>query len=77
MFAVKTLFALFAAATAVSARAVPSATAPEGWWTEGLENYDTYHTRYLALDCQDQHNTDFFESCCHPLLVSRSPLRAA
>lgn len=31
--------------------------------------YSTYHTRYMALDCLDQHNTTFFETCCHPLLV--------
>ena len=25
------------------------------------------HTRYIALDCQSQHNTSFFATCCHPL----------
>ncbi|KAG8723962.1 hypothetical protein FRC12_024387, partial [Ceratobasidium sp. 428] len=33
-----------------------------------LEDYTPYHVRYLALDCQDKHNTPFFEKCCHPLL---------
>ncbi|KAG9095540.1 hypothetical protein FS749_010253 [Ceratobasidium sp. UAMH 11750] len=33
-----------------------------------LEDYTPYHVRYLALDCQDKHNTTFFEECCHPLL---------
>lgn len=35
---------------------------------EILEDYTPYHVRYLALDCQDKHNTTFFEDCCHPLL---------
>lgn len=33
-----------------------------------LEDYTPYHVRYLALNCQGQHNTQFFEDCCHPLL---------
>ncbi|KAG9125576.1 hypothetical protein FRC07_007039 [Ceratobasidium sp. 392] len=33
-----------------------------------LEDYTPYHIRYLALDCQDKHNTPFFDKCCHPLL---------
>ncbi|QRV85965.1 rare lipoprotein A-like double-psi beta-barrel protein [Ceratobasidium sp. AG-Ba] len=33
-----------------------------------LEDYTPYHVRYLALDCQDKHNTTFFDKCCHPLL---------
>jgi hypothetical protein len=51
-----------------SALHVPRKAAPAGWWFEGLENYDVYHTRYLALNCQSQHNTDFFDLCCHPML---------
>ncbi|KII88428.1 hypothetical protein PLICRDRAFT_623982 [Plicaturopsis crispa FD-325 SS-3] len=43
---------------------------PAGWATGYLENYTTYHTRYLALDCEDKHNTTFFDSCCHPLLAT-------
>jgi hypothetical protein len=38
-----------------------------------LEQYDTYHTRYLALDCPSKHNTSFFDQCCHPLLANQSP----
>jgi len=34
-----------------------------------LQNYDQYHARYLQLGCQKQHNTEFFDKCCHPLLV--------
>ncbi|KIJ16932.1 hypothetical protein PAXINDRAFT_168369 [Paxillus involutus ATCC 200175] len=58
--------------SAVSARAVPRATPPTGWDTAALEPYNNYHCRYLALQCEYQHNTDFFTSCCHPLLVNES-----
>jgi hypothetical protein len=34
-----------------------------------LQNYDKYHTRYLEWNCDKQHNTTFFDKCCHPLLV--------
>ncbi len=34
-----------------------------------LQNYDQYHERYLQWGCQKQHNTTFFDKCCHPLLV--------
>ncbi|KAF8610008.1 barwin-like endoglucanase [Ceratobasidium sp. AG-I] len=33
-----------------------------------LEDYTPYHVRYIALNCQGQHNSQFFEDCCHPLL---------
>lgn len=69
MFTSKTFLALFAAAATVSARVVPRATPPTGWWTAGLEDYDTYHTRYLALGCQNEHGQTFFDECCHPLKV--------
>jgi hypothetical protein len=36
------------------------------------QSYDTYHCRYLALQCQNQHNTQFFSDCCHPLAVRNS-----
>lgn len=49
--------------TPASSLVIPRKAAPAGWWTEGLENYDVYHTRYLALSCQTQHNTDFFDAC--------------
>ncbi|KAF9246308.1 plant expansin [Melanogaster broomeanus] len=65
------VFVLFTA-SAVSARVVPRATPPAGWDTAYLEPYDTYHCRYLALQCEYQHNTDFFTSCCHPLLATQS-----
>ncbi|KAF8844480.1 barwin-like endoglucanase [Paxillus ammoniavirescens] len=65
------VFALFTV-SAVSALAVPRATPPTGWDTAALESYNDYHCRYLALQCQYQHNTDFFTSCCHPLLANES-----
>lgn len=60
------------ATSAVSALAVPRATAPQGWDTAALESYDTYHCRYIALQCQNQHNTQFFSDCCHPLAAGES-----
>lgn len=66
-----TLLAVASVALTVSAAPLKRA-APASWATGYLEEYDTYHTRYLALDCQDQHNTTFFESCCHPLLSTES-----
>ncbi|PBK96931.1 hypothetical protein ARMGADRAFT_1027840 [Armillaria gallica] len=42
-------------------------------YAEGyLEAYDVYHTRYLAIGCQNQHNTQFFDDCCHPLLATET-----
>jgi len=41
---------------------------PTGWETSILQNYDEYHSRYLDWGCQKQHNTTFFDKCCHPLL---------
>lgn len=50
----------------VVARKEPPAT----WATGYLEDYNTYHIRYLAIDCEDKHNTTFFNTCCHPLLAT-------
>ncbi|RSH94696.1 hypothetical protein EHS25_004501 [Saitozyma podzolica] len=58
--------------TSVVAFAAIAGSIPAGWATGYLEDYNTYHTRYLALDCQDQHNTTFFDDCCHPLLATES-----
>lgn len=66
----KSIIAVAALAGAVSAAPVGEKQPPKGWWTEGLEPYMTYHTRYLALQCYNQHDTDFFKSCCSPLLVN-------
>jgi hypothetical protein len=45
---------------------------PKGWVTDYLEDYNVYHHRYLALNCQHQHNTQFFATCCHPLLATET-----
>ncbi|ORY22504.1 RlpA-like double-psi beta-barrel-protein domain-containing protein-containing protein [Naematelia encephala] len=65
---------IVAALTAGSVIAAPIAerAQPSGWASGYLEDYETYHTRYLALSCETQHGTDFFESCCHPLLADES-----
>ncbi|KAG2157177.1 plant expansin [Suillus clintonianus] len=67
-----TLFLSLIATSAVSAIVIPRATAPSGWNTAALEPYDTYHCRYLAIQCQNQHNTQFFTDCCHPLAANES-----
>ncbi|ORX36521.1 RlpA-like double-psi beta-barrel-protein domain-containing protein-containing protein [Kockovaella imperatae] len=75
MFASSVLFAALAsmAIAAPVDMAVRDDKAPPPGWAYGyLENYTTYHTRYLALDCQDKHNTEFFEQCCHPLLATQT-----
>lgn len=57
-----------AAVSAVNAVAVyPRKTPPAGWIAEILESYDDYNTRYLAIGCQNKHNTQFFDDCCHPM----------
>lgn len=71
MTASKSLFVAFTAVAAVSAYVVPRTQPPAGWWTEGMEDYNAYHTRYLALECQNQHGKPFFDLCCHPLKVCR------
>jgi hypothetical protein len=35
-----------------------------------LEDYDTYHTRYLAIGCKGQQGTEFFNLCCRPMLAT-------
>jgi len=49
------------------------ARAVQFYATGSLENYDIYKTRFTALGCSTQHNTTFFEKCCHPLLATESP----
>jgi hypothetical protein len=63
---------VLAAASSVSGMAIVRRTTPSGYAEGYLENYSVYHTRYLALGCQNQHNTAFFKQCCHPLLATES-----
>jgi len=65
-------FAL-AAVSAVSGHVIRRhKAAPSGWETSILQNYGKYHTRYLEWNCDKQHNTTFFDKCCHPLLKGES-----
>ncbi|KAL7415949.1 RlpA-like double-psi beta-barrel-protein domain-containing protein-containing protein [Mrakia frigida] len=75
-FAPLALFAL-ALSSSVSAAPIPKRNvevraAPSGWAHGYLEDYDVYHTRYVALSCQTQHDTTFFDECCHPLLSTET-----
>lgn len=60
------------AVSSVSGYIVPRASPPKGWLTNYLEDYQVYHTRYLALECQNKHKTSFFDACCHPLLATET-----
>jgi hypothetical protein len=60
-------FALAVVSTVSGAAIFPRQNPPNGWDCDVLESYDDYHTRYLALSCQNQHNSQFFDDCCHPL----------
>lgn len=66
-------YATLALATvgSVSGLVVPRKEPPKGWLPSILEDYNVYHTRYLALGCENKHNTAFFNQCCHPLLKSQ------
>jgi len=48
------------------------ATPPAGWATGYLEEYDVYHERYIAVGCENKHNTTFFDMCCHPMLATET-----
>lgn len=61
------LAALVAVATVNCAPIVARQTPPATYDSDILEPYQDYHLRYLAISCQNQHNTQFFDDCCHPL----------
>jgi hypothetical protein len=61
------LVALAAVSAVHGSPIVARTTPPKGWIAEILESYDAYHTRYLAIGCQNKHNTQFFDDCCHPM----------
>ncbi|CAE6424976.1 unnamed protein product [Rhizoctonia solani] len=63
-----TALALAASVSNVAAGPIRHATRGYAQDAEILEDYTPYHVRYLALECHKQHNTQFFEDCCHPLL---------
>lgn len=73
MPALSTVLGLAAlASTLVRAAPIDARGPPRHWATGYLEDYDAYHLRYLALGCQNKHNTTFFDDCCHPLLATQS-----
>jgi len=61
------LVALAAVSTVNAVAIFPRKTPPTGWIAEILEPYDDYNTRYTAIGCQNKHNTQFFDDCCHPM----------
>ncbi|KAK8861581.1 hypothetical protein IAR55_002404 [Kwoniella newhampshirensis] len=65
-------FALVASASIVSAVPVVQRGKPSTYAEGYLEDYDVYHSRYIALDCQSQHNSTFFDDCCHPMLANET-----
>jgi len=80
MFATLPLLALYAAAVALVS-AHPAPTAVQRGYMDGsddeLESYATYHTRYMALGCENNDGDAFFDTCCHPrLLCDTSPFPA-
>ncbi|KAI0807558.1 hypothetical protein C8Q74DRAFT_1213443 [Fomes fomentarius] len=48
------------------------AVKPDTYYEGYLEPYNTYHLRYLAIDCDEHHNTTFFDRCCHPMLATET-----
>ncbi|KIK57764.1 hypothetical protein GYMLUDRAFT_45948 [Collybiopsis luxurians FD-317 M1] len=65
-------FVLFSAQAALG-RVVPRKEAPSTYAEGYLEPYQQYHTRYLAIGCQFQHNNaTFFNACCHPMLATET-----
>lgn len=71
MFA-KSVIALATVASFAVAAPVEKRGAPAGWAYGYLEDYQTYHVRYLALKCYEHHDTDFFQSCCRPMLSTEN-----
>ncbi|KAJ3838352.1 hypothetical protein F5878DRAFT_619786 [Lentinula raphanica] len=52
---------------------VPRKETPSTYAVGYLEDYQTYHDRYLALGCQYEHNNaTFFNACCHPMLATET-----
>ncbi|KAK7446395.1 hypothetical protein VKT23_004247 [Stygiomarasmius scandens] len=74
MFTLSLLSAATLALSALNTQAfvVPRTNPPPGWAAGYLEDYQVYHTRYLALGCQFQHGKPFFDTCCHPMLATEN-----
>lgn len=61
------LVALVAVSTVSCAPIVARQTPPATYDSDNLEPYQDYEARYVALGCQNQQNTQFFDDCCSPL----------
>ncbi|KAK4689890.1 hypothetical protein P7C73_g171, partial [Tremellales sp. Uapishka_1] len=72
MLSFTTLLTIASIAGSVAAAPVAKRDQPKAWAQGYLEDYDVYHVRYLALSCETQHNTTFFDDCCHPLLSTET-----
>ena len=62
------ILALASIASSATALVIPRSSIPSTYGSY-LEPYHGYHIRYMALDCEDKHDTSFFEDCCHPMLA--------
>jgi len=67
LFTVFTVFAAVSLATFI----VPRITQPDNW-SSALEPWKTYHARYLSLGCEEDRVSNFFISCCHPLMKTQT-----
>ncbi|KDQ33147.1 plant-expansin-like protein [Pleurotus ostreatus PC15] len=63
---------VLAAVASVDAAVIPRTKAPAHYLEGYLEPYETYHTRYLAIGCHNNHGKQFFDDCCHPMLATES-----
>ncbi|KAF4608329.1 hypothetical protein EYR40_000673 [Pleurotus pulmonarius] len=63
---------VLAAVASVDGAVIPRTKAPAHYLEGYLEPYETYHTRYLAIGCQNNHGKQFFDDCCHPMLATES-----
>lgn len=76
----QTLVALAAFAGSASAAPVSElpqeVTTPAGWASGYLEDYQTFHSRFNALGCNNNQQSanwqsDFYKECCKPLLAGQ------
>jgi len=73
MFSIVSLCVLALATSSVAGLAIPRGAAAPSTWSTSLEDYTTYHNRYLAIGCYTKHDTSFFDRCCRPLQYGTKP----
>lgn len=75
MFKFASLSVLALALSSVSGLVIPRVPSPDASnWSSSLEDYATYHGRYLSYGCQNKHSdVQFFDKCCHPLTAGSQP----